>query len=56
MIGAVLAPWVAVGIGSTTFVVYLGLRIRNTPEQDASGLALLAGSVVLLTLQTLGVV
>ncbi len=56
MIGSVLQPWVAVGIGSTTFVVYSILHTRDVDEDRATGLALLAGSVLLLTLQTLGLV
>ena len=56
IIGVALSPWIASGIGLTTFVVYLGLHFRNVQETHATGLAMLAGAVVLLVLQSLGVV
>ncbi len=56
MIAAIFSPWVIVGLGTTTFAVYLRLHLRKVNEQDASGLALLAGSVLLLVLQWAGVV
>lgn len=56
MIAAMLSPWAAVGLGATTLGVYGALHLRKLDEQDACGLALLAGSVLLLVLQSLGVV
>ena len=55
MIAAAFSPWVIAGLGATTFAVYLRLHLSKVNEQDASGLALLAGSVLLLVLQSLGV-
>jgi hypothetical protein len=55
MIAAMLSPWVAILVGATTFAVYLRLHLRKVNEQDASGLSLLAGSVLLLVLQSMGV-
>ncbi len=56
MIAVMLSPWIAIAVGATTFAVYLRLHFHKFHEQDASGLALLAGSVVLLILQSLEVV
>ncbi len=56
MIGAMLSPWYAVALGTTSFGVCLWLHVRNTPHADASGLALLAGVCVLLIFQSLEIV
>lgn len=56
MIAPLLAPWAAIVVGTSTFGVCLWLHLRNTQPQDASAVALLAGAVVLLILQSLGVV
>lgn len=56
MIAVMFSPWVIVGLGTTTLVVYARLRLHKIHEQDASGLALLAGSILLLILQSLGIV
>lgn len=56
MIAYALQPWIAIGVGATTLGVYGALHFRKLDEQDASGLALLAGSVLLLVLQSLEVV
>jgi len=53
MIAPLLAPWAAIAVGSSTFGVCLWLHVRHKPEEDASGLALLAGCVVVLILQSL---
>jgi len=56
MIAPSLAPWAAIALGGTTFAVNLWLHLRYTREEDASGLALLAGCVVVLILQSLEIV
>ena len=53
MIAVALQPWLAISVGATTLGVYGVLHFRKLDEQDASVLALLAGAVVLLVLQTL---
>ncbi len=56
MIAPLLAPWAAIAVGTSTFGVCLWLHVRHTPEQDASGLALLAGCCVLLIFQSLEII
>jgi len=54
MIAYALQPWIAMTVGSSTLVVYAIMHWRTQlAEQDASGIALLCGSVLLLTLQLL---
>jgi len=51
-----IAPWLAIGLGGTTFVVCLVQHVRKRKHEDASTLALLAGCVIVLILQSLEIV